>query len=110
MSWRDYVKGTDQLSDLIEKLEKLQQAFADEAHRRVKEYTPVDTGLLANSWKVTVEGSNITIENTATTPQGVYYGPFVEFGTIHMRGFFMATRTIAEATQILAVAKQKVGL
>lgn len=106
----EHVAGLDQLQELAKKLEKLPQAFADEAHRRVKEYTPVDTGLLANSWQVTVQGSNITIENTATTPQGVYYGPFVEFGTIYMRGFFMATRTIAESDQILAIAKQKVGL
>lgn len=104
------IKGLDGLMKRVEQLKKLPKEFAKEALRRVKDYTPVLTGNLEESWEIQVKGTTIDLVNTATNEEGEYYGPYVEWGTASQPGQFMATRTMAEASQILDVAKKKVGL
>jgi HK97 gp10 family phage protein len=104
------IKGIENLQAAIDKLGKIDKEWAAEALRRVQSYTPVLTGDLRDSWKCTVKDGVITIENTAVDKEGNYYGSFVEFGTVHQRGQFFTTRTLAEGEQIWQVAKQKVGL
>jgi Bacteriophage HK97-gp10, putative tail-component len=106
----EYVKGLEGFVETTKKVDKLPQAFADEALRRVKDYTPVRTGQLQNSWDVKVDESAITVENTAVNAEGEYYGIYVEYGTMYFKGAFMATRTVAEAEDILRIAKRKAGL
>jgi hypothetical protein len=105
-----YIKGDEIFASLPSKLDQLRVEFANEALERVKSYTPVHTGHLQESWSVTFEGSEIEIANNARNKYGELYGVWVEYGTAHTHGFFMAHRTIAEAEQILAVARQKCGL
>lgn len=56
--------------------------------------TPVKTGKGQNSWAKSTMGSGtgraVTVFNTARTKKGVYYLPFVEYGTVHItpRRFF----------------------
>ena len=50
--------------------------------------SPVKTGRLRRSWAMSTMGKGtkrkITVFNTAKTPKGIYYGPFVEYGTVRM--------------------------
>lgn len=54
--------------------------------------TPRRTGALAGGWTVTGDG-----ESGATVSNSVSYGPYVEFGTRHMRGAAMLGRAVAAA-------------
>jgi hypothetical protein len=108
----EYIKGNGVFADVAKKLEKFKDEFSKETLRRVQEYTPVDTGLLQQSWTVRVDESAGSMEfiNPATNEHGVPYALIVELGTESMRGFFMAHQTIAEATEIAKVAKSRSGL
>jgi hypothetical protein len=105
-----FVTGLEELQVSINKLKQFKKAFSDEALKRVKAYSPVDTGLLADSWKVKISGNEMIFTNEAQNSQGQYYAQYVEFGTYKMSGAFMVTRTLAEAPQILRIAKQNAGL
>jgi hypothetical protein len=106
------ILGIEDFLESGRKLDKLAKEFGNEALRRVKNYTPVETGLLQQSWELKVDKGNgeLVLTNTAKNTEGQYYAPYVEFGTRHSRGAFMATRMLAEASQILRIAKRKAGL
>jgi hypothetical protein len=88
----------------------LKQAFANEFLDRVKERTPVDTGLLKDSWTITVNKGSISLKNDAKNSEGQEYVGFREFGTYKMPGAFMVSTTILEKQDILRVAKKNAGL
>jgi len=104
--------GLDGLINLSSKLDQLTVEFGKGLLERAKQYTPVDTGLLKNSWQVTFDESNqqIILSNDAENKGGVKYGTFANDGTDKYAGFFMKERTINDAPSILAAAKRKVGL
>ena len=108
----DSIKGLDGLLESIKKLDQLAPTFGQEALKRVQDYSPVSTGLLKDSWKLTNNTTNheLVLENTAQDKEGTFYAIFQEFGTVHDRPQLFLTRTVAEAEDILRVAKQKAGL
>jgi hypothetical protein len=104
------ITGLDKLKASAAKVAELAQAFGDEFVARVKEKTPVDTGLLQNSWELEVNQKSINVTNQAVNERGEPYSAYVEFGTEHVPGVFMLNRTILEVDDIMNVAKAKVGL
>jgi hypothetical protein len=104
------ITGLDKFKADTAKVAELAQAFGDEFVARVKEKTPVDTGLLQASWELEVNPKSILVTNQAVNERGEPYSVYVEFGTEHMPGVFMLNRTIMESADILEVAKAKVGL
>jgi hypothetical protein len=104
------IKGLENLQLSIKKMGQLKKAFANEMLKRVKDRTPVRTGILQESWSVEVKKDSIDMKNDATNEEGEFYVPFVEFGTAHMAGAFMLSTTILESQDILTVAKKNVGL
>jgi len=108
----DFVKGIEAIFEAIEKVKKFDQCFADEILKRVKEKTPVATGRLQNAWQAEINQSNheIRVFNDAENDRGEPYAIYVEYGTIHMPGAFMLTRTQQEAEDIVQVAKKNAGL
>ncbi len=77
--------------------------FAQEFEDRVAQRTPVDTGLLRNSWETHVSASEITISND------VEYAGFVEDGTEHMEGAHMIKTTIMEIPEISRVVLNRIA-
>lgn len=104
------IKGLEELQANIEKVKKLEQAFADEFVKRVTDRTPTLTGLLKNSWDIEVKDGAIELRNKATDEQGDGYASFVELGTWKEAPALMITTTLTEKTDILDTAKKKVGL
>lgn len=106
------IQGLESFLENTGKLDKYVDAYKDEMLQRVKDYTPVATGKLQAGWTAKVDKSTheIIIENDATDEQGTYYAPFVENGTVNMRGSFMAARTLAEHDEMARIAKRKAGL
>jgi uncharacterized protein CbrC (UPF0167 family) len=104
------VKGLEEFVGATQKLTKVKQEFANEFLKRVKEKTPVLTGLLKDSWVVTVKQGKINLTNDAKNEEGREYVAYVEYGTHRFPGFFMVSLTMMEAEDILQVAKKNAGL
>jgi hypothetical protein len=104
------IKGLDQLQRRIEQIKRLPKAFGNEMLKRVKEKSPVRTGLLKDSWVLEVAAGVMNIKNTAKDEEGELYTPYVEYGTAKAPGQFMLTATVNERGDILKVAKKNVGL
>ena len=84
---------------------------------QAENHTPVKTGKGQASWAKSTRGAGaaraVTVFNTARTPKGIYYLPFVEYGTSRIaprRFFFKAIikaakfqeKEMAELEQTLA--------
>lgn len=93
-------------------LEKLLRDLALEVMRRTIHKTPVDTGTLKGSWKlsqIVTEGGDLTIyiiNDARSDGQGDSYASYVEFGhltvnrTSWVEGVFMLKTSLAEVEEI----------
>ena len=71
---------------------KMAEHLAEEAEER----TPIDTGLLKNSWKVKeIDPHAALVENP------IHYASFVEFGTRFMKGQKFLTTAMAKTEEAL---------
>jgi hypothetical protein len=104
------IKGLDEFNLKIKQVGKIPQAFADEFVKRVKERSPVRTGLLKESWDMQVKPGVLELRNKATNEEGQPYTSYVEWGTYKQAPVLMISTTVLEKQDILKVAKQKVGL
>lgn len=86
--------NTSDIVDLIGRIQAFKEEFAEALLDRVKQLTPVRTGLLQSSWEAEVADDMITIGNP------VYYAEYVEYGTPVMAPRAMLQTTVAEAEQI----------
>lgn len=84
----------DAIVELTDKLQAFKQEFGDAMLERVKELTPVRTGLLQRSWELEVTEDAIILGNP------VVYAEFVENGTLKMAPRSMLSTTINEASDI----------
>jgi hypothetical protein len=104
------VNGLDEFNMKIKSLGNLTQAFADEFVKRVRDRSPVATGLLKSSWQMEAKPGVLELRNTALNEEGIPYATYVEFGTYKTAPALMISTTILEKKDILKVARQKVGL
>ena len=77
---------------------------AVKAHSWIMQATPVDTGLLKRSYRTRqyVDKQYISFSNTAKTPKGVEYFPFVEYGTRFMKPRRMVASNMPRINDLLA--------
>ena len=100
MSWgqsvRQFVKMNKAVrTDLVKGMDKITVRTGNHLKQRAQVNTPVDTGRGKRSWAISERRQGLlktmTVFNTAKTPKGVHYLPFVEYGTykITPRRFFL---------------------
>jgi hypothetical protein len=92
------------MKDYANKLEEFRAAFAEEFFNRVVNRTPIDTGILRDSWDINLTATSIDIDNSAP------YSAYVEYGTWKMAPRGMVRTTVLEAEQITKLAKERAGL
>ena len=92
------------MAGLDTKLRKFKQEYGIEFMARVKEKTPVASGVLQGSWGFEMKAEDISIYNVAE------YAEFVENGTPKMAPRGMLRATMQEAEDIARVAAEKAGL
>lgn len=86
-------------------LRKYKEQFAVEAVERMKQRTPVRTGVLKESYGFTMKAKDVQFWNLAA------YAAYVEYGTPLMAPrAMMRTTLLLESEQISEVAARKAGL
>lgn len=87
------------------RLRKFKEQFGVEAVERMKQRTPVRTGVLKESYGFTLKAKDVEFWNLAP------YATYVENGTPHMAPrAMMRTTLLLESEQIAEVAATKAGL
>ena len=93
-------------ANILKKLKNVDDMFADEFGKeylkRVKEKTPVRSGTLRDGWEVKTPNNDVVVENN------VPYADYVENGTEHMAGAFMAKVTASETGEIIKVVERRI--
>lgn len=85
------------LKDIDLKLDGNTKRTCEQVITRVKELTPVRTGLLKSSWKlVKHKKMKYSIQNDAKNSKGNHYGQYVESGSTNMEGQHMLKKAVAQ--------------
>jgi HK97 gp10 family phage protein len=106
LSWgNSFIRFDNLTKETVKDLKKdIQNIVTDtgtHVKRKARLYTPVDTGLLRSSWKKKSSGSGF--KRKVVISNDVFYGVFVEFGTIRMAPRRMLKRAVMSANRYMIV-------